>query len=96
VGLSSWQDATAAYPTASLLVMAVGMSVPMAGWMLLRGMGTRNTAEMVAVMVLPVVPFCVLVWLGSEALCGLYCLVTVVAMIALMRFRRDAYTMHHA
>jgi hypothetical protein len=33
--------------------MAAGMTIPMAAWMLYRGMGRKNTAEMAAAMVLP-------------------------------------------
>ena len=61
---TSWDEATRRYPTASLLVIAAGMSIPMAASMLRRGMGSRNSAEMAIVMVIPVVPFLGLVWLG--------------------------------
>ena len=57
-----WEEATASHPVASLLVIAAGMTVPMAAWMLYRGMGWRNTSEMAAAMILPVVPFLCLVW----------------------------------
>ena len=57
-------------------------------------MGRRNTYEMAAAMVLPVIPFLCLVWFGvtDSAQCGAYCLVTVVAMLALMRYRRSEYS----
>lgn len=96
VGLTSWDRATVLYPTQCLLVMAAGMSVPMAAWMLYRGMGRRNSMEMAAAMVLPVVPFLCLVWfhVTDGALCGAYCASSIVAMLALMRHRRSEYSMH--
>jgi hypothetical protein len=92
----SWDQATTSRPTASLLVIAAGMSVPMAAWMLHRGMGWRNSGEMAAVMVVPVIPFLCLVWfeVTKSALCGPYCLVTIIAMLGLMLYRRDEYTTH--
>jgi hypothetical protein len=98
VGLKTWDEVTLEYPTQSLLAMAVGMTVPMAGWMAYRGMGRRNTYEMSAVMLVAVAPFLCLVWFGvtKSGQCGWYCLLTVVAMLALMRYRRAAYSLHHA
>jgi hypothetical protein len=77
------------------LVMAAGMSLPMAAWMRFRGMGWRNAAAMTAAMVVPVFPFLCLVWfhVTKGALCGVYCALTVVAMFALMRYRREVYSM---
>jgi len=89
----TWDEAIRERPTASLLVIAAGMSIPMAAWMLYRGMGRRNAAEMAAAMVLPVIPFLFLVWLGitNTALCGPYCILGIVAMLALMLHRRSEY-----
>lgn len=56
-----WNDATRRHPAASLPVIAAGMSVPMTATMLYREMGWRNSFEMAAAMVLPVVPFLCLV-----------------------------------
>jgi hypothetical protein len=94
-GFSTWNDTIAAYPTLSLLVMAAGMSLPMVTWMLFRGMGGRNSSEMAAAMILPVVPFLLLVWFGitKSPLCGGYCAASVVAMLGLMLYRRDAFSM---
>ena len=93
VGLKTWEEVTTQYATQSLLVMAVGMTVPMVAWMLLRGMGRKNSYEMAAVMVIPVIPFLCLVWFDvtKSAQCGGYCAVTILAMLALMRFRRSVY-----
>jgi hypothetical protein len=89
----TWDEATSGRPTASLLVIAAGMSIPMAAWMIWRGMGHKNAAEMAAAMVLPVIPFLCLVWFGvtESALCGAYCIVAIVAMLALMVHRRSIY-----
>jgi hypothetical protein len=90
-----WEEATISHPVASLLVIAAGMSVPMTVWMLYRGMGWRNSAEMAAAMILPVVPFLLLVWFDvtTSAQCGAYCLIGIVAMLVLMLYRRDEYSM---
>jgi hypothetical protein len=89
----TWDEATRQRPTASLLVIGVGMSIPMAVWMLYRGMGRRNAVEMAAAMVLPMIPFLGLVWLGvtDSALCGPYCISGIAAMLVLMLHRRSEY-----
>ena len=94
VGLKTWDEVTTQYGTQALIVMAVSMTVPMAAWMLYRGMGWKNTYEMAAVMAIPVIPFLCLVWFGvtPSAQCGPYCAVTVAAMLALMLFRRREYS----
>jgi hypothetical protein len=94
VGLKTWGEVTTAYPTQALLAMAGGMTAPMVAWMMYRGMGRRNSLEMAAAMVLPVIPFLGLVWLGvtRSAACSAYCAVMVVAMLALMLYRRAEYS----
>jgi hypothetical protein len=52
VGLKTWDEVTTLYPAQALLAMAAGMSIPMAAWMLFRGMGWKNSYEMTAAMVL--------------------------------------------
>src|SRR4051794_19796613 len=93
VGVKTWDEVTTQYPTQALLAMAIGMTVPMAAWMLYSGMSGRNTGEMSAVMVLAVIPFLCLVWSGTteSAQCGGYCLVSVLGMLALMRYRYTEY-----
>jgi hypothetical protein len=95
VGLKSWDEVTSEYPTQALLAMAAGMTVPMVAWMLFRAMGWKNSYEMAGAMVLPVIPFLCLVWFNvtESAQCGAYCASTIVAMLALMRYRRSAYSM---
>jgi hypothetical protein len=94
VGVKTWEEVTTQYGTQALIAMAVGMTVPMAAWMLHRGMGWKNTYEMAAVMVVPVIPFLCLVWFGAtkSAQCGPYCAVSIVAMLALMFYRRAEYS----
>jgi hypothetical protein len=96
VGLKSWDEVTFQYPTQALLAMAIGMTIPMVAWMRLRGMGWRSSSEMAAAMVLPVIPFLCFVWFGvtESAQCGAYCVVMLVAMYALMRYRRAEYVHH--
>ena len=93
-GATTWDQITSDYPTQALLAMAAGMTVPMAAWMLYHKMGWRNTAEMAAVMVLPVSLFLCLVWFDvtKSAQCGAYCVVTIAAMLGLMRYRRSVYS----
>ena len=97
VGMA-WDLATVEHPLASLLVVAAGMTLPMALWMLHRGMGGRNTAEMAAAMAVPVIPVLCLVWFGvtESAWCGPYCVLSVVTMVGLMRHRRDQYSVEMA
>jgi hypothetical protein len=94
----TWDEATVRHPMASLFVIAAGMSMPMAAWMLYRGMGLRNSVEMAAAMVIPVIPFLCLVWFDvtESALCGPYCIVAIAAMLGLMLYRRKEYSMEMA
>jgi len=94
VGLKTWEEVTTQYGTQALIVMAVGMTVPMVAWMLYRGMGWKNSYEMAAVMVIPVIPFLCLYWFGvtNSAQCGGYCGVTILTMLALMLYRRAEYS----
>ena len=89
----SWEEALIRYPVQSLLVVAVGMSLPMIPWMRRRGHSRRSSWEMAAAMALPVIPFACLAWFGvvEGAQCGLYCIVGFVAMLALMLYRRAEY-----
>jgi len=97
VGLTSWEQAVTQYPSASLIVMAAGMTIPMTGWMLYRGMGWPRSAQMAAAMGLPVLPFLCLVWFDvtQSAACSAYCAVSVLAMLALMASQGRYYSMDH-
>lgn len=96
VGAKTWDEITTQYPTQALVAMAIGMTLPMAAWMAYRGMARRDTIEMSALMLVSVLPFLCLVWFGvtKSAQCGGYCLLTIVGMLALMRFRQDVYGGH--
>jgi len=91
----NWNETTLRYPVQSLLIMAARMTVPMVVWMRHRDHGWRSSAEMAAAMVVPVIPFLCLVWFNvtKSALCGVYCALTVPAMLSLMLYRRREYAM---
>ena len=84
------------YPTAALLVMAVSMTIPMVAWMRYRGHSWRDSMEMGAAMLVPAVPFLVLLWshVTRVALTGPYMILSTVAMLALMFYRWDVYSAH--
>lgn len=94
-GLSSYNQGLAEQPVGALLAMSLSMALPMAAWMLVRGHGRRNSAEMAAAMIVPAIPFMVLCGLnviGAHNGRG-YMPVSILAMIALMVYRRDSYSM---
>ena len=94
-GFPSYRQALLHSPVEALLVMAFSMTVPMAGWMLLRGHGWQNSAEMSAAMLVPAVPFVFLA--GFHVTRGLsscaYMMISTLAMLGLMFYRRDVYSM---
>jgi hypothetical protein len=98
VGAKTWDEVITQYPTQALLAMAAGMTVPMVAWMMYRGMGWKNSYEMAAAMIVPVIPFLCLVWFDvtNSAPCGPYCLLSIAAMLGLMLYRRDEYSMKMA
>jgi hypothetical protein len=85
-------------PELSLIVIAILLTLPMAAWMLFRGMEWRPTLEMSAVAFALAIALIGLAWLGvpSEStlqvkfgsFCGLAC----VGMFGVMLFRLDLYT----
>jgi hypothetical protein len=95
-GLSSTRQASDLYPAQSVLSMGLSMTVPMVAWMLVRGHGWRNSAEMAAAMLVPAIPFiilCSLHVLGGGPANGVYMMLSTLAMIGLMVYRRDVYSM---
>lgn len=94
-GYASYRQALLHSPVEALLVMAFSMTAPMVGWMLLRGHGWRNSAEMAAAMLIPAVPFVCLA--GLHVTRGLsscaYMMLSTLAMLGLMYYRRDVYSM---
>lgn len=95
-GLSSTTQAGRLYPWQSVLSMALSMTVPMAAWMLFRGHGRRNSGEMAAAMLVPAIPFvilCSLHVLAGGTANGVYMVLSTLAMVGLMFYRRDVYSM---
>ncbi|HEX6514216.1 MAG TPA: hypothetical protein VF049_01470 [Nocardioidaceae bacterium] len=93
-GVSSYSEGLRLNPVPALCAMALSMAVPMAAWMLFRGHGRRNAAEMAAAMIVPAIPFAILAGLHviSGAACRPYMPLSIVAMIGLMLYRWDAYS----
>jgi hypothetical protein len=93
-GLSSYAQGLRLDPVPSVSAMAISMAVPMAAWMLFRGHGWRNSAEMAAAMIVPVIPFVILAGLDviSGTACRAYMPLSIVAMIGLMVYRRKVYS----
>jgi hypothetical protein len=95
-GASSTAQAGRLYPWQSVLSMALSMTVPMVAWMLFRGHGRRNSAEMGAAMLVPAIPFiilCALDVLAGGTANGVYMVLSTLAMLGLMLYRRDVYSM---
>jgi hypothetical protein len=81
---SGWQELSDDAPAAMFLLMATTMTIPMVGWMLHRGHGTRAALEMSASMYVPT--FGVIALLGVDAMTDIGALMVVehVAMLAAM------------
>jgi formate/nitrite transporter FocA (FNT family) len=90
---SASSEAVRQHDVAWALLMAFSMTAPMVAVMLYRGHSRRSAGEMAAVMIAPVLPFVALelshVITGPVA--GPYMGVSMVAMIALMVYRRRDY-----
>lgn len=95
MGLSSYSQGLRLHPVPSVSAMAISMALPMAAWMLFRGHGWRNSAEMAAAMIVPAIPFVIMAGLHiiSGTACRAYMPLSIVAMIGLMVYRRAAYSM---
>ena len=78
-----------------VVLQAAGMTVAMVAWMHHRGHARERSAEMAAAMVLPAIPLVCLRLLDviGGPICGGYCLLTFVAMAAVMLYRRADYAM---
>lgn len=76
-----------------VVLQAVGMTVAMVAWMRHRRHSWRRSTEMATAMIVPAVPLICLRLLDiiSGPICGLYCLATLIAMVALMLYRRSDY-----
>jgi membrane protein YdbS with pleckstrin-like domain len=76
-----------------VVLQAIGMTVPMVAWMRHRRHTWKSSSEMAVVMAVPAIPLIGLRLLDviSGPICGLYCLATVIAMVAVMLYRRSDY-----
>jgi hypothetical protein len=86
-----------AHPETHALVMATNMTVGMAAWMRFRGHGWAATAAMAVAMYVPFVALFPPLWLGVLPATGLMVLghvLMLLAMAAMMLWRRDQYTGH--
>jgi hypothetical protein len=93
VGGMTLDEALRRHPVAFTLVMAFSMTVPMVVWMRHRGHAWRACSEMAAAMVVPAIPLiCLrLTHVISGPICGLYCALTILAMVCVMLYRRSEY-----
>jgi hypothetical protein len=92
---TSVPEARREHALAWVLVMALDMTLPMVAVMLYRGHSRRSAGEMAAAMIIPALPIVALQlshvvggWAG-----GLYMSVSMLAMIALIVYRRNEYRM---
>ena len=94
---TSWGDISTEM---MILVMATTMTVPMVGWMLYRGHGTRANAEMSASMYGPAFAAIALLWSGMVTGTGVLMVIEHVAMLlamaGVMLLRPAEYVHHHA
>lgn len=92
VGLTAAQ-AMRQHAVLFVVLQALGMTMAMVAWMRHRGHTWRSSSEMSAAMIVPAVPLICLRLLNviSGPICGLYCFATIVAMVALMLYRRSDY-----
>ena len=92
VGLTA-AEAMRQHAVLFVVLQAAGMTLAMVAWMRHRGHAWKSSAEMAAAMVVPAVPLvCLrLVEVISGPICGVYCLTTIVAMVAVMLYRRSEY-----
>ena len=94
---TSWGDISTEM---MILVMATTMTVPMVGWMVYRGHGTRANAEMSASMYVPAFAAIALLWSGVVTGTGVLMIVEHVAMLlcmaGVMLLRPAEYIHHHS
>ena len=90
---TSVSEARVEYPVAWVVVMAFDMTVPMVAVMLYRGHSRRSAGEMAAAMIVPALPIvaCQLSQLVSSEVGRAYMPLSMVAMVALIVYRRREY-----
>ena len=85
-------------PELSLVMIAVILTLPMAGWMRFRGMPWRPIAEMSVVPIASAILIIGMVWAGAAPVSalqiefGTFCGISCLAMFVVMLFRLDLYT----
>ena len=81
-----------------MITATMPMTMPMVVWMRHRRHDWKRSAEMGAAMVVPGIPFICLVLFDvtKGALCSLYCLATILAMLGVMYYRRSDYSGAHS
>lgn len=90
---TSVPEARREHAVAWVLVMALDMTVPMVAVMLYRGHSRRSSGEMAAAMLVPALPIVALqvTHAISGSAGGVYMMISTVAMIALIIYRRSDY-----
>ena len=86
-------EARREHAVAWVIVMAIDMTVPMVAVMLYRGHSRRSAGEMAAAMIVPALPIvaCQLSHVVSDEIGRAYMPVSMLAMIALIVYRRNEY-----
>ena len=76
-----------------VIAMAFSMTIPMVAWMRYRGHAWDRSLEMAAAMIVPAIPLiCLRVADVVGPICGPYCLLSVLAMVGVMVYRRSDYS----
>jgi hypothetical protein len=87
------EEAIQDHSVSFVIVMAFSMTVPMVAWMRYRGHAWDRSLEMGAAMVVPAIPLiCLSVADVVGPICGPYCLLSVLAMVGVMVYRRSDYS----
>ena len=87
------EEAIQEHSVAFVIVMAFSMTVPMVAWMRYRGHAWDRSLEMAGAMVVPAVPLiCLRLADVIGPICSAYCLLSVLAMVGVMLYRRTEYS----
>ena len=88
------EDAIQNHSVVWVSVMAISMTAPMVAWMRYRAHDWSICLEMAAAMIAPAIPLCILrvADVISGGICGAYCLLSLVAMVGVMVYRRDYFS----
>jgi hypothetical protein len=87
------EEAIQDHSVAFVIVMAFSMTVPMVAWMRYRDHAWDRSLEMAAAMVVPAIPLiCLRLADVVGPICSAYCLLSVLAMVGVMVYRRTEYS----